>query len=138
MGRPLDGALCVLAHGSRFLSRRVQGSARIQLGHRCRVVDTHLVAFVHRLLVAMGPVVHVGRGSRNKHDGLYTGVWFASAFRVAWWCRNWFRNLVALVRVARAHASVRNHHLHGDPLLASPQGRRNFWTALIGDQGKDN
>ena len=120
MGRALNGALRVLAHGSRFLSRCIQGSARIQLGDWCCSVDTDLVAVVHRLLVAMGPVIHVGRGGRNKHDGLHASVWFASAFRVAWWCRNWFRNLVALVRVARAHASFRHRDLHGYPLLACP------------------
>ena len=80
----------------------------------------HAALVVHRLLAAMGPVVHVGRGGRNKHDGLYAGVWFTSTFRVAWWCRNWFRNLVALVRVARAHASFRHRDLHGYPLLACP------------------
>ena len=40
------------------------------------------------------------------------------------------RHAPALVHAARAPAPVRHRHLHGDPLLARPQGRRHQWTAV--------
>ena len=40
------------------------------------------------------------------------------------------RHAAALVHAPRAPAPVRHRHLHGDPLLARPQGRRHQWTAV--------
>ena len=82
------------------------------------------------LFVAMGPVSPLGRNCGNKHDGLYASVWFTSSFRSTWWRRNWFGNLVALVRASRTHASFRHRHLYGNSLLARPQRRRNLWTSV--------
>ena len=39
--------------------------------------------------------------------------------------------LLAVVRAARIDVAVRHRHLHGDSLLAGPQGRRNQWSALM-------
>ena len=40
------------------------------------------------------------------------------------------RDAAAVVRAARAVAAVRHRHLHGDPLLACPQGRRHLGAAV--------
>ena len=39
--------------------------------------------------------------------------------------------LLAMVCVARVVPAVRDRDLHGDPLLACPQGRRNFGSVVI-------
>ena len=43
--------------------------------------------------------------------------------------------LLAMVRAARVVLPVRHRHLHGDPLLACPQGRRHQWAVVIGVAG---
>ena len=40
------------------------------------------------------------------------------------------RDVAALVRAARADVAVRHRHLHGHPLLACPQRRRNLGSAV--------
>ena len=50
----------------------------------------------------------------------------AGALRAARRQGDRFRDLAALVRAARADVAVRHRHLHGHPLLACPQRRRNL------------
>ena len=42
-----------------------------------------------------------------------------------------YEHAAAVVRAPRADAPVRDRHLHGDPLLACPQGRRHLGTPVM-------
>src|SRR5579859_218124 len=67
LGRAFDGLCRVLAHVSRVLSRRIQTSARIQLGRRRRPAPGDAVLELHRLSSALGPARVLGRHGRHKH-----------------------------------------------------------------------
>ena len=60
----------------------------------------------------------------------YTPVFGDRCDSCCWAASRSARHVVALVRAARPDASLRDRHLHGDPLLASPQGRRHLGAAL--------
>ena len=62
--------------------------------------------------------------------GYTPGLRDPGALRAAGWRRDRHRHAAAVVRAARADAPVRDRHLHGDPLLAGPQGRRHQWAAV--------
>ena len=62
--------------------------------------------------------------------GYTPGVRSAGALRAARRRRDRPRDAAALVRAARPVAPVRHRHLHGDPLLAGPQGRRHLRAAV--------
>ena len=62
--------------------------------------------------------------------GYTPGVRPGGALRAARRRRDRARDAAALVRAARAVVPVHHRHLHGHPLLASPQGRRHLGSAV--------
>ncbi len=50
-----------------FLNRQLQTAARIQLGHRRDFAVAHAAVVVHRLLVAVGSIGHLGHHGRFEY-----------------------------------------------------------------------
>ena len=98
---------------------------------------TLLLSFTGYLL-PVGPAGPLGRHRGHEHDGLHAGVRAGGPLRAARRCRDRFRNAAAMVRVARVVLPVHHRHLHGDPLLACPQGRRHLGSVVIPDGCTDD
>ena len=97
---------------------------------------TLLLSFTGYLL-AVGPTRPVGGHRRHQHDGLHAGVRAGSEVRAARRRRDRTRDVAAVVRAARLVLPVHHRHLHGHPLLASPQGRRNLGAVVMGGSSDD-
>ncbi|CAA9223743.1 MAG: Menaquinone-cytochrome c reductase, cytochrome B subunit, partial [uncultured Acidimicrobiales bacterium] len=130
LGGPPHGARGVPAHGPRLLPRGLQGAPGVQLGDRRHPPHPHPAAVVHRVPAALGPARAVGGDGGHEHDGLHPGLRLPGALRPPRRRRDRDRHPPALVRAPRADVPVRHRDLHGDPLLACPQGRRHLRSPL--------
>ena len=73
MGSPLNDLVGISPYGSSLLPRRIQSSARIQLGRWRNPSEINSLAGFHRLFASLGPVGPMGGNRGNQHDGIHTG-----------------------------------------------------------------
>jgi hypothetical protein len=125
MGRPPHGAVGVPAHGPRLLPRAYKPPREFNWVIGVILLTlTLLLSFTGYLLpwdqLALWAVT-VGTNMMG-----YTPVFGTRCASCSSAARDRHETLAALVRAARADAPVRHRDLHGDPLLAGPQGRRDL------------
>ncbi len=130
MGRTFDGFDDLSSHVACFLSWRLQASSRVQLGDRRCAFGAHFALVLHWISVAVGSTRAVGRDRWNQHDGLLASDRKPSQIRVVGRRRDWFRNSLALVCIARFIVPIYYRDFYGRAFLACPQRWRYLGTSM--------